>query len=317
MAVNFYDGVVWTSIDSGTNWTPNSAGYNTHWTGAASSADGTHLVACPASDGDYFLVTSSDSGATWTPRDASRNWFAVASSADGSKLAAVVYGGQIYISADYGVTWAPTGSVQNYGAVASSADGTSLIASSRSGQLYLSADSGLTWTPRGSSNTWAGVASSADGTKLVAVVNGGQIYTSGQTTLLLTNPPTILGVSVSAVEANVSGGAVVIFAITATNCCQPNVPVTCTPSSGSVFPVGTNTVSCVAVDAFGVTNTASFTVTVTLPASPVFGGCSIIGPLHLFICKPRACRVRPTRSRLPLTWWTGWIITTSPPTRTD
>ena len=194
LAVDFYGyWTCWTSTDSGTNWTENWAGYNTHWTGAASSADGTHLIACPASDGDYFLVTSSDSGATWTPRDASRAWYAVASSADGAKLAAVVYGGQIYVSADFGVTWTPTGSVQAYGSVASSVDGARLIAGSRSGQLQVSTDSGLTWTPRGSSNTWAGVASSADGNKLVAVVNGGQIYTSVGTSLLLTNPPTILG----------------------------------------------------------------------------------------------------------------------------
>jgi hypothetical protein len=45
------------------------------------------------------IYTSTDSGVTWTPRDSSRNWWAVASSADGSKLVAVVDGGQIYTSA--------------------------------------------------------------------------------------------------------------------------------------------------------------------------------------------------------------------------
>lgn len=38
----------------------------------------------------------------------------------------------------------------------------------------------------------------------------------------------------------------------------------------------TNTVTCEAVDAFGITNTASFTVTVSLPASPLFAGCSML-----------------------------------------
>ena len=44
------------------------------------------------------IYTSTDSGGTWSPRDTSRAWYAVASSADGSKLVAVVYGGQIYTS---------------------------------------------------------------------------------------------------------------------------------------------------------------------------------------------------------------------------
>ena len=51
----------------------------------------------PGSISGRFTL-SSDSGATWTPRDSSRPWYAAASSGDGAKLAAVVYGGQIYTS---------------------------------------------------------------------------------------------------------------------------------------------------------------------------------------------------------------------------
>jgi hypothetical protein len=39
-----------------------------------------------------------DSGVTWTARENSRNWVSVASSADGSKLVAAEFGGQIYVS---------------------------------------------------------------------------------------------------------------------------------------------------------------------------------------------------------------------------
>lgn len=55
-----------------------------------------------------YIYTSADSGATWTANttSGSRNWYSIASSADGTKLAAVVYGGYIYTSADSGVTWA-------------------------------------------------------------------------------------------------------------------------------------------------------------------------------------------------------------------
>ncbi len=79
---------------------------------------------------------------TWTPRDNVRQWIALASSADGNKLAAAVYGGQIYTSAD----------------------------------------SGITWTPRDNSRNWLGMTSSGDGNKLAAIVAGGQIYTSQATT---------------------------------------------------------------------------------------------------------------------------------------
>ena len=78
----------------------------------------------------------------------------------------------------------------------------------------------------------------------------------------VTNLPTILGATNQVLEAAGPTGAPASFNVTATNLCQPNVPVTCTPPSGSTFPLGTNTVTCVAVDALGVTNSASFTLTV-------------------------------------------------------
>ena len=70
-----------------------------------------------------------DSGATWTARDSDRQWQAVASSADGVKLVAVVYGSssRIYTSTNSGVDWTPTGPTNlNWSSVASSADGTRL-----------------------------------------------------------------------------------------------------------------------------------------------------------------------------------------------
>jgi hypothetical protein len=93
-----------------------------------------------------YLYTSTDSGANWWAGDSSRGWQSVASSADGSRLAAVAMSGYGYI--------------------------------------YTSTDSGVTWTvqPDAGRRGWYSVASSADGTRLVAVVNGGQIYTSTSST---------------------------------------------------------------------------------------------------------------------------------------
>ncbi|MDQ3131887.1 MAG: hypothetical protein M3Q99_14160 [Acidobacteriota bacterium] len=124
------------------------------------------------------IYTSIDSGANWTPRESNRNWQAVTSSANGSKLAAVVQSGQIYTSVDSGATWTPRESNRNWQAVTSSLDGTKLAAVAFGEQIYTSIDSGATWTPRQSGRQWNSVASSIDGTKLVAVANIEPIYTS-------------------------------------------------------------------------------------------------------------------------------------------
>ncbi len=123
-------------------------------------------------------------GETWVARDSNRNWSAVASSSNGSKLVATVMGGQIYTSTDLGATWGVGGSaVGNWSAVASSADGVKLVAARSGagvGQIYTSPDAGATWALQGLSPTrdWTALASSADGTKLVGVGNASELFTS-------------------------------------------------------------------------------------------------------------------------------------------
>ena len=62
-------------------------------------------------------------------------------------------------------------------------------------------------------------------------------------------------------NATSSQGATVAFIAVATDDIQPT-SITCAPASGSLFPVGTTNVTCVAADAAGHTATASFSVTV-------------------------------------------------------
>ena len=116
----------------------------------------------------------------WFPRDSNRGWIAVTSSSDGSKLAAVVYGGRIYSSVNSGLTWTSHASNQNWSSIASSSDGTRLVAVVNGGQIYTSVDSGVNWTAQIHAGTqqWSSVAASSDGVNLVAVAFGGLIYTS-------------------------------------------------------------------------------------------------------------------------------------------
>jgi hypothetical protein len=63
------------------------------------------------------------------------NWKSVASSADASKLAAVVDNGQIYVSSNFGTTWTARESVRNWSSVASSTNGQVLAASVFRGKI--------------------------------------------------------------------------------------------------------------------------------------------------------------------------------------
>ena len=80
------------------------------------------------------------------------------------------------------LTSAPRG---DWSSVASSADGTRLAAGSSEGPIYVSPDSGTTWTQTGSpGKPWSSMALTADGSNLIAVApaeqpagDGGAIYT--------------------------------------------------------------------------------------------------------------------------------------------
>ena len=66
-----------------------------------------------------------------------------------------------------------------------------------------------------------------------------------------------------AVEVGDGNGAAVSYAApTATDNEDPSPAVACDPASGSVFPIGTTSVTCTAEDAYGNTATATFPVTV-------------------------------------------------------
>ena len=64
------------------------------------------------------------------------------------------------------------GDQSSWQSIASSSDGTKLAAVVSGGFIYTSSDSGATWTERtaAGSRNWSSIASSSDGTKLAAVV---------------------------------------------------------------------------------------------------------------------------------------------------
>jgi len=118
-------------------------------------------------------MTNPLSAQTWTQTSApTTNWQAIAASADGSKLVAVVKVGGIYVSTNYGATWVLTAApITNWTAVASSADGRKIFAANYQGGFYTSTNSGATWVRRMTNAVgqyWVAAASSSDGNKLAA-----------------------------------------------------------------------------------------------------------------------------------------------------
>lgn len=81
-------------------------------------------------------------------------------------------------------------------------------------------------------------------------------------------------------EATSSGGAIVSYTATATDALDTNVVVTCTPESGSLFPLGTTTVSCSATNSRNKTAQGNFHVAVSYVFDGFFAPMSpgIAGP---------------------------------------
>jgi uncharacterized repeat protein (TIGR02543 family) len=182
-------GHIWTSTDSGSTWTQRSVGAVRNWESIASSSDGSKLVAV-ASNGDSngYIYTSSNSGVSWSSNlaPAGTNKFTgVASSNDGTYLAATTWANGIYTSSNSGQTWtARTLPVPNSGsttylqAVASSGDGSRLVTGSRTraggsngGVIFTSADYGVTWKAFSQTNLdYINFTSNGDGSRLAATV---------------------------------------------------------------------------------------------------------------------------------------------------
>jgi len=77
-----------------------------------------------------------------------------------------------------------------------------------------------------------------------------------------TTAPIISGLNNLTITASSSSGAIATFNPTATDDVDGTVPVICAPASGSIFPLGTTTVTCTASDNAGNIATGKFTVTV-------------------------------------------------------
>ncbi len=180
---------VWTSTNSGMGWAaaPVTNGRDCVW-----SADGSTLVAAgttlaASTNGGATWALFSPTNTTWWSAASSWDGTKLVAATYGPWDWDIMLGGSpgvIYVSKDSGCTWTMTSAPSNYWrGVASSADGFRLVAvaspSPYTPSIYSSADAGASWVSNSAPNlAWVSVASSADGCRLVAAESGGSIYTS-------------------------------------------------------------------------------------------------------------------------------------------
>lgn len=153
-----------------------------YWGGIACDISGTKVLAATGQPGSLAqpLYRSNNGGVTWKETVTSvtlyRQWRKCASSADGTKLVAVVgaSGGLPYRSTDSGATWTELTNVTptialTWTGIACSADGTILFGAGNGTSIRFSSTSGSTWVALSSGLLgWSGFCCSANGQILVA-----------------------------------------------------------------------------------------------------------------------------------------------------
>ena len=101
-------------------------------------------------------------------------------------------------------------------------------------------------------------------------------------TIKIDMTPPALSVPASVVaNATSSLGAAVSFTVTASDALDPSPVVICSPSSGSIFPIGNTSVACTATDRAGNTSSGSFVVTVKGAATQVNDLLTLVSSFNL------------------------------------
>jgi len=113
--------------------------------------------------------------------------------------------------------------------------------------------------------------------------HGNPAFASFNVTVVYDAPPVLTLPANMIVSAKDASGATVNFTASAYDLVDGAVPVTCSPTSGSLFPIGSTLVNCSASDSHGSTTNGSFTVSVQYSTDIKCGGImghQILQPLN-------------------------------------
>ena len=209
-----YNGMIYSSLDSGSSWTGSAATCCLNWMSLASSADGSVLLA-NADNLPQSLFISTDAGLSWWgAANSTSGRKHVAVSGDGHTLAAADEYGFISISLDGGSSWQTTrapGMPVDWRAIAASHGGELLIVGGQ-GPTYTSSNLGVDWALTGVSQCWD-FASSDDGRGLFASCAPGEawvLYTSVDSGLSWQPRQSLPGMAYGAAIASSASGSTLV-----------------------------------------------------------------------------------------------------------
>lgn len=176
---------IYTSLDSGLNWSVVTAFPGYAPDGCCISNDGSFMAFCGDGTGtNRYIYTSSDSGANWTEQTGSpmTTWQTISCSASGSILVAAVFGGYIYTSTDSGVNWTQRvlGDASWYSSCMSYDGSIMYVSQWNNKKTYKSSDYGANWAElTNSPAVYAQQSScSADGSKILIGDIAGYVWLS-------------------------------------------------------------------------------------------------------------------------------------------
>lgn len=106
-------------------------------------------------------------------------------------------------------------------------------------------------------------------TLLVTDDQGASNSCTGTVTVVDNQPPALTCPVPQVIDATGPSGAIAIFSPTVSDNCSGAIAVSCTPASGSTFPIGSTSVSCGATDASSNQSSCNFTVSVTAAAGQI------------------------------------------------
>ena len=177
VATNDY---IYISNNSGNTWS-----IGNKWKSISTNkTNGTHAISL-VENGYLYLSTNSGNdwvlGNTQNVNSISRNWRSSYISDDGSRMSAVVYGGNIWQSIDNGNTWSDNNITQNWTFIIGYNNGINQIAGSYNGNIYNFNNNQWTEISSGqglSNKKWIDGCADVNGNNIFVMIEDGQIYKS-------------------------------------------------------------------------------------------------------------------------------------------
>jgi nitrous oxidase accessory protein NosD len=181
--------------------------------------------------------------------------------------------------------WSPSGAA--YGGICS--DQTGVDGNISADPLFVSPGSGVNYhlalpspaVDAGDSAAPGLPASDIDGQPRILDGNGDGVAYVDMGADELAPPPVLIVPGTIIANATSPSGAPVSYTVSVSDPVDPHLSLVCAPASGSIFPIGSTTVACTAIDSAGNSATASFQIVVRGAAEQISDLIALVGSLDI------------------------------------